>query len=118
MRLIGLLATTTLLMPQLATAQFVRHNSIPEVYWGPGAHGPNLRGCKQVGHSSYRSKHMRAPRPAASFSRDQRESLVGGTWRARGRERGFRPPATEKPTMASVSPPRYSCATWRLNSIE
>jgi hypothetical protein len=34
MGLTGLLATMTLLMPQLATAQFVRHNSIPEVYWG------------------------------------------------------------------------------------
>jgi hypothetical protein len=37
MRLTGLLAMITFLMPQVATAQFVRHNSIPQAYWGTWA---------------------------------------------------------------------------------
>ena len=37
MRLTRLLAMITFLMPQVATAQLVRHNSIPEAYWGTWA---------------------------------------------------------------------------------
>ena len=36
MRRTALLALVTAFMPLIATAQLVRHNSIPEVYWGTG----------------------------------------------------------------------------------
>jgi hypothetical protein len=44
MRRVALLVFVTGLMPQLAFAQFVRHNSIPEVYWGTWA--PTAQMCK------------------------------------------------------------------------
>ena len=37
MRLLVPLAVITFLMPQVADAQLVRHNSIPEAYWGTWA---------------------------------------------------------------------------------
>jgi hypothetical protein len=37
MRLPVSLAVITFLIPQVATAQLVRHNSIPEAYWGTWA---------------------------------------------------------------------------------
>jgi hypothetical protein len=50
MRLTGLLATIPLLMPQIATAQFVRHDSIPEAYWGTWA--PADSTCEKASYSS------------------------------------------------------------------
>jgi hypothetical protein len=50
MRLTGLLATITFLMPQVATAQFVRHNSIPQVYWGTWAFDDST--CEDANNSS------------------------------------------------------------------
>jgi hypothetical protein len=50
MRLLVLLAVITFLMPQVATAQLVRHNSIPEAYWGTWA--PADANCQDANKSS------------------------------------------------------------------
>ena len=50
MRLTRLLAMITFLMPQVATAQLVRHNSIPEAYWGTWA--PADANCQDANKSS------------------------------------------------------------------
>jgi hypothetical protein len=50
MRLSVSLAVITFLMPQVATAQLVRHNSIPEVYWGTWA--PADANCQDASKSS------------------------------------------------------------------
>ena len=50
MRQTVLLAVITCLMPQAATAQFVRHNSIPEAYWGTWA--PADASCDDANKSS------------------------------------------------------------------
>jgi hypothetical protein len=50
MRLTGLLAIITLVIPQVATAQFVRHNSIPDPYWGTWA--PADATCEDADKSS------------------------------------------------------------------
>jgi hypothetical protein len=40
-------------MPQVATAQFVRHNSIPEAYWrNLGTCRRKLPGCEQIKYST------------------------------------------------------------------
>jgi hypothetical protein len=44
------LAVITFLMPQVATAQLVRHNSIPEAYWGTWA--PADANCQDANKSS------------------------------------------------------------------
>ena len=50
MRLLVPLAVITFLIPQLATAQLVRHNSIPEAYWGTWA--PADANCQDTSKSS------------------------------------------------------------------
>jgi hypothetical protein len=50
MRLSVSLAAITFLMPQVATAQFVRHNSIPEAYRGTWA--PADANCQDASKSS------------------------------------------------------------------
>jgi hypothetical protein len=44
------LAVITFLMPQVATAQLVRHNSIPDAYWGTWA--PADANCQDANKSS------------------------------------------------------------------
>jgi hypothetical protein len=46
MRLIVLLAVITFLIPRAASAQLVRHNSIPEAYWGTWA--PTDANCQDA----------------------------------------------------------------------
>jgi hypothetical protein len=49
-RLLVALAAITFLMPQVADAQLVRHNSIPETYWGTWA--PADANCQDAKKSS------------------------------------------------------------------
>jgi len=50
MRLTVSLAVITFLMPQVAIAQLVRHNSIPQAYWGTWA--PADANCQDASKSS------------------------------------------------------------------
>jgi hypothetical protein len=50
MRLLVPLTVITFLMPQVADAQLVRHNSIPETYWGTWA--PADANCQDANKSS------------------------------------------------------------------
>ena len=50
MRLLVSLAVITFLIPQVANAQLVRHNSIPEAYWGTWA--PADANCQDANESS------------------------------------------------------------------